>query len=116
MPEAIKKQLEADYFGKRAYTIWYLAKDELKKEQIDKFKAKPPTYNIQTEDDIEYKVMLKFVKQSKITDKENCALITQFLNIRLKQLVLTQCNMKELCKNTFFPQWTRFYNNEKFQV
>jgi hypothetical protein len=31
MPETIKKQLEADFFGKRAYTIWYLAKDELKK-------------------------------------------------------------------------------------
>lgn len=60
--------------------------------------------------------MLKFVKQSKITDKENSALITQFLNIRLKQLVLTQCKMKEICKNTFFPRWTRFYNNEKFQV
>ncbi len=24
--------------------------------------------------------------------------------------------MKELCPNTFFPQWTQFYKNEKFQV
>ncbi len=116
MPEGIKKQLDADYFGKRAYTIWYMAKDELTKEHIDKFKAKPPTYNIQTEDDIEYKVMLKFVKQSKITSKENSALITQFLNIRLKQLVLTQCKMKELCRNTFFPQWSQYFRNDKFQV
>lgn len=32
LPESIKKSLGVDYFGKRTYTIWYLAKDELSKE------------------------------------------------------------------------------------
>jgi hypothetical protein len=32
MPASIKKSINADYFGKRGYTIWYLTKDELTKE------------------------------------------------------------------------------------
>lgn len=83
---------------------------------MDSLKAKPPTYSIEMDEELTYKVMLKFVKQSKANDKESMALITQFLNIRLKQLVVTKCKMKELCRNTFFPPWESYCRDNKFQI
>ena len=38
-------------------------------------------------------------------------LVTQFMNIKFKQMIIRDCKMKEMVPNVFFPKWSaHFYD------
>ncbi len=61
-------------------------------------------------------ITLKLIKQAQVTDKDSIALVAQFLNIKFKQMIVQNCKMKELTRNVFFPQWSSYFYDEKFQI